>query len=195
MGLRSVSLENIKQTRLQKISPYFMMGELSKYAILGGGSLRTIFDKNDKLVDFDLFFRQSTDLEAARRILERYGCKLVFACPKGELFTYKSKDGLKFQCIFKKAFENVGSLIESFDFTVCQFAISNGILWFTDEALLSLKRKELHLNKLTYPVASIFRAYKYRDKGFNIFPAVKEIVAATEGNVYTDEELELYTID
>lgn len=56
--------------------------------------------------------------------------------------------------------------MESFDFTICQFALLKDKVYTGDMSLLDLGGKKLVPHKITFPVASMRRAIKYAKKGF-----------------------------
>ena len=62
--------------------------------------------------------------------------------------------------------EGAPTIIDSFDYTITQFALSGKSLYTTDMALWDLGRKRLSINKVTYPVATMRRMLKYTRQGF-----------------------------
>lgn len=134
---------------------------------LAGGALRTLIRPTDEIADYDLFFKSPTDATIVMDWLKSDGWKLVFECPKKELYTYKRR-GVKTQCITKHYYPTVYELLDSFDFTVCQAAIDSKNLYFSRNWLSSIRKQKLMINKVTYPVATINRMMKYRAKGYRV---------------------------
>lgn len=149
---------------------------------LAGGALRGLVDKQDQLVDFDLFF--STGLRAAEvgLDLEARGFKVIFKCPKGELTTYVGptpdpdfenltlSDGrkMKVQFITKDFYKSAEQLLDTFDVDACRFAY-DGENVFTDRAAIrAAKTREVTLHNVTHPNATFKRMMKYRDKGYKV---------------------------
>lgn len=134
---------------------------------VAGGAIRNLIEGKEKVEnDFDLFFKNEEEL----RIYEnRIKTKLKY---KGEsiesdLNVSLNLDGQKIQLI-KIYHNNAEDLIQSFDFTICMFAVGNDkILYCGDLSLFDLARKKLVVNKITYPIASLRRFLKYTNKGFH----------------------------
>lgn len=163
-----------------------------KLAILAGGSLRKVVDNADEIVDYDLFFMNAEQRDKTKGMLETFGYRLVFACPQGELFTYKRK-GVKVQMICKRFYTSIEDLLDSFDFTACQIALYDGKLYVTKQTIRDIKRKELRLNKIEYPVATLNRIQKYLAKGYKPSQEFyQSIVKAIEGQQWPKEQLFLY---
>lgn len=133
---------------------------------LAGGSLRSIFDKTS-VDDYDFFFENPSIVSYAKKYLKEAGYDLVFECTAGELFTYKKND-IKVQLVCKRYYDNVLDLMYTFDFTVCHFALHNGNLFFTKNAIKAAREKRIEINSITYPIASLRRLQKYIQKGYTI---------------------------
>lgn len=153
--------------------------------LLAGGAIRDGLKGRD-IVDYDFFF---SDLNYKDRVKEYFiskGFILTFACPEGKLYSLKKSVGkeedklyVKVQLICKRAYRDVQDLLESFDFSICQFAISDkGIITTTKQAIYDNKKMFLRLVNLTYPTATINRISKYKQKGYWTGDAIKQIVKA-----------------
>lgn len=159
---------------------------------VAGGALRTMFCPTEAVSDYDLFFRSKAHMNVVRNRLEDDGFRCVFACPKGELFTYKWRS-VKVQLIAKRFYSSARDLIESFDFTVCQAAFDGRSVTLTKEMIKSVKTKKLYVNTITYPVASLNRMMKYKEKGYFVGEDVlREIVTQIADRRFNDDELVLY---
>lgn len=164
---------------------------------LAGGALRSLLDPDQSVSDYDLFFKNVQAAEMMGEILEKqYKFKLIFKCPKGELRTYKKHD-IKIQLITKSSYKSVDDLLSSFDFTICMAAIEfNGSprkLHFTCLWVDDVKKKHLRFHRITYPVATMNRMYKYREKGY--FMPQSEYVSFimdVQLKEFNNEELVLY---
>ena len=116
----------------------------------------------------------------------------MFECPKKELFTYKRR-GVKIQCIAKQFYRDALELLDSFDFTVCQATYDGVRVVLTHDMIRSVKSKELAINRITYPVASINRLFKYRERGYKVTEqTLVEMVQQISGQQFDDEKLALY---
>lgn len=69
-------------------------------------------------------------------------------------------------------FDSVQHVIDSFDFTVCQFALSGDFMHYCPLGVIDLLKKRLQLNKMQFPAVSLRRLIKYTNKGFYAAPSV-----------------------
>lgn len=83
------------------------------------------------------------------------------------LVAYKHQ-GQLIQVIKYDFYPNKAELLDSFDFTVCQFVYDGEDIWTTTHALTSVLRKHLGVHKISPELAadSLRRAFKYQDKGY-----------------------------
>jgi hypothetical protein len=143
--------------------------------ILAGGAIRDGI-KNKPIQDYDLFFKYELSKQKAKEFFAEKGYQLVFACPQGKLFTFK-KESVKVQLIAKRMYRDISDLLESFDFSICQFASVDGESFYAPKvALKDNKKNYLTLVNLEYPTATINRVGKYKQKGFYVGDAIKDIV-------------------
>ena len=149
---------------------------------LAGGALRGLVDKDDVLVDVDLFFSNMPRAAEVAVDLERLGFKVIFKCPKGELTTYVSpkpeidmenailSDGrqIKVQLVTKMTYATVDDMLGSFDIDACRFAYDGDHVYTDRAAIRSVRRREITLHNVTHPNATFKRILKYRDKGYRV---------------------------
>lgn len=148
---------------------------------LAGGAFRSMFDKTDVLVDFDLFFSNELRKAEVALDLEDMGYKCVFKCPLGELTTYVKQvntdledcinhgpDLMKVQLISKTYYRCMEHLLDTFDLDACRFAYDGETFITTRRSIRSVKTKNITLNSIEYPNATFKRLLKYRDKGYKI---------------------------
>lgn len=163
--------------------------------VIAGGAVRAYFHA-EQIEDFDLFFRRNNDftfrenIDRVRHTLMDKGFKETFVCPEGKLYTYKkdieiditkvthyTKTPIKVQLITEKEFIGVQELLDSFDFTVTQFAYDDeGRVWWSPQAISDTVDQMLNINKITYPVATLNRIIKYNKKGYNTREAARQFV-------------------
>lgn len=151
---------------------------------LAGGAIRRTLIKQPLDSDFDFFFYDERFKKSWESTLLAYGEGVV------DLDQLSNKRGFKkvketehrvqyegyfmgkpvvFQGIYFKYYNNIEEVLDSFDYTITQFAIDDlGFLVTTPEALWDLGRKRLAINKITYPVASLRRMLKYSSQGFTV---------------------------
>lgn len=176
---------NINDSRFDCLGEYFeeWFTELSQIegVYLGGGGLRTLLNEDDVICDIDLFFRDQTALDAATAVMEKSGEYYVaFQCPANELRTYKSGGDVldedkddefyenqnKIQFITKSFYRSPEELISSFDFVATCACLYQDKLYTHKDWLRCVRKKQLELNFVSYPVATINRMFKYKEKGF-----------------------------
>lgn len=188
----------VSEFKTYQISPYLPFS--TDYTVLCGGALRSLFKKQN-VDDFDVFILADTQEELSVKIdnirdrMKQLRARLIFECPKGELFSYRLH-GYKFQII------NVGHLLhksiegilDSFDFHICQMAYHKGIYYFSKEAIRSQRTKKLTLNKITYPAATIRRLEKYRKRGFDTYQCTMDVTQRIIDMVKNGENLDSSTI-
>jgi hypothetical protein len=59
-------------------------------------------------------------------------------------------------------------VIDSFDFTICQFAFDGASIYMGDWSLYDLARKRLVPHRVTYGVSTIRRIIKYCNQGYTV---------------------------
>lgn len=151
------------------------MLRMYKSLILAGGAIRDSLNGRE-IADYDFFFTDLTTKDRVREYLVDNGYSLVFACPLGHLYSYK-KDDLKVQLITKMAYGTIENLLNSFDFTICQFAYNHeGVVYTNKQAIKDNKTNTLTVHEVTFPTSTINRISKYKAKGFWTGDAIKSIV-------------------
>lgn len=139
-------------------------------AILSGGAIRRVI-MNEKPSDYDFFFYSKPHMENWISTLSPDFHKTKETKHHHE-FVGKIEGiekPVKIQAIHFKYYDTPEEIIDSFDFTICMFAINGDELIITPEALYDLGRKRLAINKLTYPVSTMRRLLKYKDQGFTAY--------------------------
>lgn len=208
----SVKIDSLKHSRFDVLDKSLMLNytTLTKAgAIIAGGALRTLIDKEDAVCDIDLFFKNEEDIQKTKDKLEDNGYVCVFQCPLGYLSTYyffgenvigKRFDGKdeyevlsKVQLITRDLYADLEHVVSSFDLMPCCVAMDNERLVFADKWVKSVKKKMLYLNNLTYPVATLNRIDKYKRKGYYAGEAFyQDIVRSVREGVFDGDRLMLY---
>jgi hypothetical protein len=134
--------------------------------ILAGGALRKLFDESEVVVDYDIFFKHKVAADKAREVLIEAGAKCTFKCPEGKLSNFKFKDA-KVQFVEEHNFDTAEALLSSFDIVAGMSAISDGRLITSRAAIRDVLRKNISLNTVTYPNATLRRILKYGTKGYS----------------------------
>jgi hypothetical protein len=138
--------------------------KLNDYGILCGGAIRRTIMKQPLDSDFDFFFLENEyekNVHEASNLLHKNSFKKTHENRFAQTWV---KDGLKVQLI-TKSYKDIESILDSFDFTICQFALHMGILHCGEYSLWDLGRRRLSPHKITYPLASMRRVIKYTKQG------------------------------
>ncbi len=143
---------------------------------LAGGSIRRLFDGSTKESDYDLFFTGDVPYNRAKDKLLAIG-KIVMETPVVTTIVLDSPKGARIQLI-KMYKQTHKELLNSFDFTLCQFATEGLVLYLGDYTLYDVGRKMCSPVTISYPASSIRRLLKYSAQGYTI--CQKTIDAITE---------------
>ncbi len=155
--------------------------------MIGGGFARRCFEDSDiGNSDVDIFFTSIIALENFRSKLNKSKNRNSFLInvfnvfknstlyPENRSSSYAETVHLNFenklvriQLIKFDFFKSVEELFNSFDFTVCRFAIYNGIFYTTQESIDDLNSKSLRFSKeYSMRNCSLKRVSKYASYGF-----------------------------
>lgn len=133
---------NIKE-RIKFIVPDWMrpVFEFKKGLVwLAGGALRSYLAQ-ESIQDYDFFFKNKDYAEHILDYFVSIGFYVAFACKKKELFTLKHKN-LSIQLVLNQEYRDMESILDSFDFTITQFATDGKFLLFPRDAIRHLRKKE-----------------------------------------------------
>lgn len=188
-----IKITNINPTRFNLINDFLQLKLVSKSVFLAGGSLQTLVNPEIQVNDYDLFFTDEAIAKMLRKRLDVIGADCVFECPQGELYTYKIDD-IKIQLITKFYYRNMEDLISSFDFRAAMFAYDGNTLLTTRSAIRDSIRKQVNINDVTFPVATLNRMIKYAArKGFTItHQAIDQFVRTVSERQYNEDQMVLY---
>lgn len=161
----SIQLVQIDETLMmgeginKKIPPVISLGWIA------GGAIRRWFVGGERLSDIDVFFKNEKSMQDYIGLLTGQGAQKL--SEHKNVITYSYHDYL-IQCIRIKYYEKVEDLLDSFDFTVCQFAYDGFKVFSTPEAIISVTRKHLGMHGISkeFAVDSLRRAFKYAKKGY-----------------------------
>lgn len=131
---------------------------------IAGGAIRQWFNGNEAPSDIDIFGFSEEKLKAFEETTFKGFKKLV---ENAQLSSY-SYHGQLVQVIKYDFYNNVADLLDSFDFSVCQFAWDGAEVYATQSAVISVLRKHLRVHKISKELAadSLRRAFKYQRKGY-----------------------------
>lgn len=144
---------------------------------LAGGALRDYFAGIPVNTDYDLFFPSELEYEKAVVYFKAKEAKTIWESANGMKVEYNGK---KFDLI-KKYFENPQNTIDAFDFTVSMFAVDTDKVYYGESTFIDLAKRQLMINKITYPASTMSRAFRYYKKGFLMCQGeMKKIVEAIQ---------------
>ena len=176
---------------------------------LAGGAVRRLLQGQSSLdSDLDFFFNGETQFQDFAAALVTAGFTLKRETEHhqhyvGKVTTHRPDETeatfeqvINVQLIRFKYYESAAGVIDSFDFTICQFAYDGTTLTMADLALWDLARKRLVLHQLTYPVSTMRRLLKYQKQGyFACAGCLTEILARTVGQPELQGQLQIAYVD
>jgi hypothetical protein len=150
---------------------------------IAGGSLRDYFMGIPVNTDYDLFFPNEKEYNDAIKLFTALNAKCVWESDNGA----KYEHGIKTFDLIKKFFPSPQACIDEFDFTISMFAVDKDKVYHGETSFIDLAKRQLMINKITYPASTLNRAFRYHKKGFSICLAeTKKIIEAIQ-NMPKDE--------
>ena len=140
------------------------MKEANIICWLAGGALRDYFIGVPVTTDYDMFFPNEAEYKKAREYFEAKDCEVKWESDKGCKIKYKEKT----YDLVKMFFTNPQTTIDTFDFTVSMLAVDNESIYCGETTFIDLAKRQLMINKITYPASSLSRAFRYYTKGFRM---------------------------
>lgn len=181
----SIPLSELKQkglwnARLDKIIPY-----LPKGAWIAGGFLRAmIAGENDDSGDIDFFFnteeafnkvldliKRPDSIRGAEKAFNYYTTPAAHNMEKLRIVDCESEVQFRpnIQLVRLFWFTSPEHVIDSFDFTVCQFITDGTTLWFGPKSFEDVQARAIrHHRETGDAIAALNRILKYQHKGYKI---------------------------
>ena len=158
-------------------------------AVLAGGAILSIFS-NTEVNDFDFYFHTKED--AGNLYFDFEGCGVFSYTEKSILLSHEDK---KINIITFDFFDSVQEIFNSFDFTVAMGAFDFKTETFIfDERFHRdiIGRKLFYSTTNQYPIGTLLRVQKYKDKGFKISSRemIKISLKVSQLNINSIEEAE-----
>lgn len=149
---------------------------------LAGGAVRRLITRKPQDSDFDFFFRDEAQFDEFCKAIEKAGgfrtsesdfnvsfcVPAVKAKPIGDDEFSPGGPELKVQAIRIGFFDSLESVLESFDFSLCQCGFDGSLLAFGQWTLFDLARNKLVPGRIQYGASSLRRVIKYTRQGFTI---------------------------
>lgn len=140
--------------------------EVGQVWVAGGAVRKTLLQKEIDS-DSDFFFSNKEALVAFKQYVKEEGGKLSSETQHQETYLIDIQNKPRVIQLIKIGFyENVSKLLDTFDFTITQFAYDGESLYAGSHSLWDLSRNRLALHKLTYGVATMRRLIKYTNQVF-----------------------------
>jgi hypothetical protein len=140
-------------------------------AIIAGGAITSIFSHRD-ISDIDVYFRSFSDMRDFFYGIEGTNARVVGHTDKAALIANKGDHPVQVVCF--DTFESPEKVFEKFDFTVCMGAydFKDDSFHFHDEFFHHNGQRLLKFNSDTaFPIISLLRVEKYKQKGYTISKA------------------------
>ena len=142
---------------------------------VAGGAIRRTIANQPLDTDVDYFFKKGSKSLDFKGLLSQRNENDVEVLRKTDTATTyvvrytndnQQTSTIKVQEIKVDFYDSIEQLLNTFDFTICQFAYDGENLHCGDYSLHDLGRKRLVINNITYPVASLRRLIKYTQQGY-----------------------------
>lgn len=156
--------------------------------VLAGGAITSLFT-NKEINDYDLYF--TTQSSVGNVMSEVYGFNeegflsshdLIMCHATDRSFLTQDRSQVKVQFIHYKIHPNIDSIFQSFDFTACMGAydFATEEFMFHPDFFKANAQRSLEFNKGTdFPIVSLLRVDKYKNKGYTISKAQMLRIAFT----------------
>jgi tRNA nucleotidyltransferase/poly(A) polymerase len=152
---------------------------------IGGGAIRDYFMAVPINTDYDIFFPSPAEKDKALMYLLKKGGKVLFENTNATKVLHKKRT----IDIINHYFDSPQASIEAFDFTVSMFAVDTEKVYHGETSFMDLAKRQLMINKITYPPSTLYRAFKYYKKGFSMCKGeMEKIVLSLQGEKKEKEE-------
>lgn len=159
---------------------------------IAGGALRDYFSGVPVTTDYDMFFPDELAYKKAREYFRAKDCEVKWESDKGCKIKYKEKT----YDLVKMFFTNPQATINSFDFTVSMLAVDNESIYYGETTFIDLAKRQLMINKITYPASSMSRAFRYYKKGFTMCQGeMKKLFEAIQNTPKEEKSTPTDTVD
>lgn len=174
--------------QLENCVKYFsktILDELKEVCItwVGGGCVRDYFSVGKLTSDIDLYFTCEEDYLKCKKYFveqntitvskEEEGKTIITKFPKQKAKVIFENDNVT-KIIYKgrpydlvrKYFPSASETIKEFDFTVCCAAVDIHNVYTHETFFIDLAKRQLMINKLPFPLSTMWRMQKYIQKGY-----------------------------
>ena len=131
---------------------------------IAGGCLRDYFMAIKITSDYDLFFPNEIEYEKTKTFFKTKDAEIKWESDNGMKVKYNKRT---FDLV-KKYFDNPQATIDAFDFTTSMIAVDSENVYHGATTFIDLAKRQLMINKITYPASTMSRAFRYYKKGFTM---------------------------
>jgi hypothetical protein len=143
---------------------------------IAGGAVRRTMTGEKLDSDFDFFFRDEAQAKAFAEAMVALGAAKMAQTDKATTFMLPSETPeeavylpeLKVQAITFAYFPDAEAVIDSFDFTLSQFAYDGESVYVGTFSLWDVARKRIVIHRISYAVSTIRRLMKYAAQGYTV---------------------------
>jgi hypothetical protein len=166
-------------------------------AVIAGGFMTSVMQGDKLAKDVDIFFTSAKAFDETCQLFlnppedeEAWAYHDYKLDPSTDLDAFSSNNGqafrfLKFvhptrlpvQLVKLVWYDSPEHVIDSFDFTVAQFAASGTSLYCNPLSVFDLAKKRLVLHRIQFPASTLRRLIKYTHKGYYACPGSLEVIA------------------
>ena len=154
---------------------------------IAGGALRDYFMAKPITTDYDLFFPNEIEYEKCKTFFKVKEAKVKWESDNGMKVTYNEHT----YDLVKHFFASPQETINNFDFTVSMFAVDSERIYHGESSFIDLAKRQLMINKITFPASTMSRAFRYYKKGFAMCQGeMKKMVEAIQAMPKPEEKKE-----
>ena len=138
---------------------------------LCGGAVRRLVMGMPQESDYDFFFKDANQFGIFVATMKELGAKKLHENEFNvtwELLAQDKEPKIKVQAIRIAYHANITSVLDSFDFSLCQCGYDGESFHFGEFTLFDLANKKLIPEKITYGVSSLRRMIKYTRQGYGV---------------------------
>lgn len=138
---------------------------------LCGGALRRLLRGDALDSDWDFFFKDRAQFEAFDAAIRKVPKHTVITSEHANTYGVPVKDQgkpVKVQAVKIAYYQTLADVLDSFDFSICQFGYDGAELQCAPFALFDLARSRLAVHKITFATASVRRMLKYQTQGYTV---------------------------
>ena len=176
---------------------------------ISGGSIWKSIEGQSLDCDLDFFFASPQQREVYMRIIRSvpYVNRILSEKTNGfnTTFDFHIYDNgynktVPIQYVSFRYGKNIEEILDSFDFTACQFAYDGETLFVGDNAFEHLKERKIVFHKISDAAATSFHLKKYIDKGFTVSREQDDIFRthldkSPKRPVITSKKFDIFDID